>query len=395
VPNTCTESTDPAECQPCVDDEGCEGQHTEPAGSHVDGDASCDDNSLITCHDTDGDQCLNRVVVDCGDSFTCNDGDKICEYSGDDACNSDLEDDVLVANSSVMGEIPSGGDAGNDFNGYTCPGLFFPFNAAGSDLLYALDVQPSTVVSITMTLTESTGNTPWMLLLTECGDTSGGDTAEATCTALSQTTLKYVNETDQPVRVYVSIDADGAGSTSSFGLEVEERSLKCGDGKLDGSEECDDGNIFENDGCTPACELEAGFACTGASPSICTRRPEEPVCANVMCPELPADNAGEVCCTKNQLCGVSFNFTYGAGCLERNQPGELDDECPNLSSVFGNLFGTMFQGCCRPEGKCGLAVANRGAGCVERTELWRNMEDGFGSFLYQGPLEAISCDPDD
>jgi hypothetical protein len=42
-----------------------------------------------------------------------------------------------------------------------------------------------------------------------------------------------------------------------------------------------------------------------------------------------------------------------------------------------------------------LAVANRGAGCVERTELWRNMEDGFGSFLYQGPLEAISCDPDD
>lgn len=35
----------------------------------------------------------------------------------------------------------------------------------------------------------------------------------------------------------------------------------CGNGALDGGEACDDGNFAYCDGCTPACEIEAGVAC--------------------------------------------------------------------------------------------------------------------------------------
>ena len=43
----------------------------------------------------------------------------------------------------------------------------------------------------------------------------------------------------------------------------------CGDGKLTGTEQCDDGNTSNGDGCSATCNLEPGYSCTG-SPSICT-----------------------------------------------------------------------------------------------------------------------------
>ncbi len=48
----------------------------------------------------------------------------------------------------------------------------------------------------------------------------------------------------------------------------------CGDGALGSAELCDDGNTNDNDGCSSTCTLEAGYACSG-SPSTCT-----PVCGN-------------------------------------------------------------------------------------------------------------------
>jgi cysteine-rich repeat protein len=43
----------------------------------------------------------------------------------------------------------------------------------------------------------------------------------------------------------------------------------CGDGKIEGSETCDDGNTKSGDGCSATCTVEPGYACTG-SPSVCT-----------------------------------------------------------------------------------------------------------------------------
>jgi len=43
----------------------------------------------------------------------------------------------------------------------------------------------------------------------------------------------------------------------------------CGDGLLEATEECDDGNRINGDGCSSTCEVEDGYTCTNASPSVC------------------------------------------------------------------------------------------------------------------------------
>ncbi len=46
---------------------------------------------------------------------------------------------------------------------------------------------------------------------------------------------------------------------------------KCGDGILIVPEEqCDDGNVRNQDGCNDNCQLEPGFRCSSDSPSKCT-----------------------------------------------------------------------------------------------------------------------------
>ncbi len=73
--------------------------------------------------------------------------------------------------------------------------------------------------------------------------------------------------------VTVALDAsapsvDGgcaAGTTGVCGAQV------CGDGILEGSEECDDGNTTSGDGCSSTCKLETDWACpTPGSPCVST-----------------------------------------------------------------------------------------------------------------------------
>jgi len=48
----------------------------------------------------------------------------------------------------------------------------------------------------------------------------------------------------------------------------------CGDGVIEGSEECDDGDTVDGDGCSSTCTIESGWGCSGA-PSSCTE-----ICGN-------------------------------------------------------------------------------------------------------------------
>jgi cysteine-rich repeat protein len=45
----------------------------------------------------------------------------------------------------------------------------------------------------------------------------------------------------------------------------------CGDGWLNGSEECDDSNATSGDGCSATCQLEDGWYCNALScaPQVC------------------------------------------------------------------------------------------------------------------------------
>jgi len=44
----------------------------------------------------------------------------------------------------------------------------------------------------------------------------------------------------------------------------------CGDGVVESPEVCDDGGTATGDGCDASCEVEAGWTCDGADPTVCT-----------------------------------------------------------------------------------------------------------------------------
>ena len=50
--------------------------------------------------------------------------------------------------------------------------------------------------------------------------------------------------------------------------DVEEST--CGNGTVEGAEECDDSGTDPGDGCGASCRVESGWACTG-EPSVCTQ----------------------------------------------------------------------------------------------------------------------------
>lgn len=47
------------------------------------------------------------------------------------------------------------------------------------------------------------------------------------------------------------------------------QSPACGDGVVNGTDVCDDGDFAGGDGCSPACTVEPGWVCSGAAPSAC------------------------------------------------------------------------------------------------------------------------------
>ncbi|MEK6799202.1 MAG: EGF domain-containing protein [Planctomycetota bacterium] len=59
----------------------------------------------------------------------------------------------------------------------------------------------------------------------------------------------------------------------NIGFRVATR-VVCGDGVIEGGEECDDGNVADGDGCSSLCTVEAGYACNTTGPSVCTDNDE-------------------------------------------------------------------------------------------------------------------------
>ena len=65
----------------------------------------------------------------------------------------------------------------------------------------------------------------------------------------------------------VALVVDGVGGKSgTFTLDVDVAPSVCGDGIAQFPEQCDDGNVASNDGCSSSCALEGGIAAPGKCP---------------------------------------------------------------------------------------------------------------------------------
>lgn len=79
------------------------------------------------------------------------------------------------------------------------------------------------------------------------------------------------------------------------------------------------------------------------------------------CTDVPTPNeTHRACCRASGECGLEPGETarsvFGGGCRERNRPGVLDAQCPDLVLPLpgGN---SVWDGCCRTDGSCGVMLS--------------------------------------
>lgn len=125
---------------------------------------------------------------------------------------------------------------------------------------------------------------------------------------------------------------------SLAGCPSDDDAPQCGNGVLEASEECDDGNTDPGDGCAGSCQVENGWAC-GGEPSLC-----EEICGDgVMvggeacddgngdttdgCP----DGVGGTC--QPARCGDGLTWAAVETCDDGN--GDNTDACPDDQTQGG------------------------------------------------------------
>jgi cysteine-rich repeat protein len=148
----------------------------------------------------------------------------------------------------------------------------------------------------------------------------------------------------------------------------------CGDGVVTGSEQCDDSNVLNADGCSEFCQQEVGFSCTGTSPSTCVS-----ICGDglVVGNEACDDNntqAGDGCsssCTVDpgydcqgtpSVCGCSAGMTAcGGGCVDVTSSPANCGSC-GFTCTFSNATAVC------TNSQCGIGTCNQDYGNCDGTD---------------------------
>jgi MYXO-CTERM domain-containing protein len=131
-------------------------------------------------------------------------------------------------------------------------------------------------------------------------------------------TVGAVREADEAITLTVrKIIPAGESRSFSFVYTLSDREIAtsimctvpaiCGDGRVEGTEACDDGDTMAGDGCDAACDIETGWDCVG-SPSVCT-----PICGDMLVrgSEVCDDGNTESC----DGCNATCTATDVDGCL--------------------------------------------------------------------------------
>jgi hypothetical protein len=110
----------------------------------------------------------------------------------------------------------------------------------------------------------------------------------------------------------------------------------------------------------------------GSAPATDACEPCEELSSTAMQLELRS------CC--RGVAGSECGLTFGAGtlCLAGSVPGQPDSVCDGASAG-----GMRLEGCCRPDGRCGLDARGTGLGCVAREIISEHLGDGSA--------EAVPC----
>ena len=134
----------------------------------------------------------------------------------------------------------------------------------------------------------------------------------------------------------------------------------CRDGILASSEECDDANLDDGDGCSGLCVVEVGWSC-GGEPSNCTEIcGDEIVVGQEECEdgnlsnEDPCPSSCLVArCGDGYMCSEPACATAGPPTILEECDGSADTACPGICQA----------NCRCPEPKCGNGILEAGEEC--------------------------------
>jgi cysteine-rich repeat protein len=136
----------------------------------------------------------------------------------------------------------------------------------------------------------------------------------------------------------------------------------CGDGAVNGTDICDDGNTDAGDGCSDTCTVEDGWNCDAADPSVCTT-----ICGDFMVV------GAEICDDGNTVAGdgCSDLCAYEATC--QNGIVEPGETCDDNNATAGD-------GC---DATCQLEAGNVCADAIDLNDPTNVTVDG-NSITYSG-----------
>lgn len=106
----------------------------------------------------------------------------------------------------------------------------------------------------------------------------------------------------------------------------------CGDGVVEFNEECDDGNVAPNDGCSASCLTEAGYVCRG-EPGLCAVTCGDGVLA-------PTEDCDDGNARSGDGCSATCEVEDGWDCTNQNQTVYVQRrgvaDCRNFAGVVDN-----------------------------------------------------------
>jgi|GEM_PF-3389480 len=155
----------------------------------------------------------------------------------------------------------------------------------------------------------------------------------------------------------------------------------CGNGHVEGSEVCDDGNTASGDGCDAGCKLEDGAPCTGnveCSSGICN------LLGGGSC--APTNTCGNGLVEGSEVCDDG-NTTVGDGC-DAACLGEDGSACTDDEECSSSLCNTLGPDICMPLDVCGNGELETGEACDDGN---RTPGDGCGPNCKGEPGGGVIC----
>jgi cysteine-rich repeat protein len=157
----------------------------------------------------------------------------------------------------------------------------------------------------------------------------GGSVAHAGYSAGDQRNFFEFTESGNQAQMLDLINRSNSSNPGEFIFEVRNGTPQiCGNGIVQGNEECDDGNTAAGDGCSPTCQIESCHSCSG-QPSVCTALADSTACDD------------HSACTTNDTCtggicsGTATTCTASDQCHDAGTCDPLTGACSNPAKLDG------------------------------------------------------------